>query len=838
MNNTANNNDYKTNDIFDKEVSLFDHATATINPKHIMIKDLLSGIESGIYKNEVNQARHLLATKGKKDYDSFKKKYIPGFTLSVNCNHRKSDSNANGDINDKLISKTGLLQIDIDNISIDELDSLRIKLNNDKYTLFSFLSLSGKGIKIGIRIDEDKHSESFIQAEKYYKETYNLSIDKSVKDIFRLCFISYDPNVYRNPNANIFITKNDKIEKEVSAKLQKPKTNYVLPIDSNRASSYGQRAIQNAVNSINNSINGNRNNIRCKAGYLIGGYISGGLLDENYALHQLEMAVKNNTDLPIAQAMVSIKNAIKKGKLEPITFEKLEKERNEFISKGHNIYPIDTDLNQIKNTEKSPKLPFCFWYEIKDKNNNYDLKIQYTELYGYLKTKGIRKIIFEDNGTKRLLVRIINNVVEEIDIDYIQNMLLNSAINELPEIITAHKTRYDLKELLLKGINVYINDPKLNDLPFIKIEFLQDIKDSAYFFFKNGFIEANANGLQLKDYSQLNGYIWKSQIINHNFKVINDQSLITDFSFSTFTRNICSSRVPNLTFDGARYQSLVTTIGYLLHNYKNSSNKFAVIFSESNLTDEPQGRTGKGLIMQAIGKLRKLTIIDGRNFTFESAFAFQNVSRDTQLILFDDISKNFSFPKLFSVITEGLSYERKHKDRINLSPKDSPKVCISTNYSLNGNSESEKGRKFDMELLCYYNANYKPIDDFKKSFFDEWDIEEWNLFYNFMMMCIRSYFSNNNSIFGYTSDTLNERKLLNSTSPEFVDYADSLPRRSNLVIGDIYNNFIEIYGIDTNKMTKITFSKWLKIYCSFRGINCKVNFINSNGKTIRHYYLE
>jgi len=196
-----------------------------------------------------------------------------------------------------------------------------------------------------------------------------------------------------------------------------------------------------------------------------------------------------------------------------------------------------------------------------------------------------------------------------------------------------NKKKNDLHELLGKAIHVYINDDKLNYyIPFEKIEFQQDTKDKVFFFFKNVFIEISKDSCQFKPYSILEGSIWRTQIIEHDIKLLsnNEFELIDNFVFAKFLKNICTIKEPNRIFDKLRYDSLICTIGYLLHNHKTTSNKLAVILSESNLDIEKvKGGTGKGLIMQSVGKIRKVITIDGKNFTFNSQFAFQNVELDT-----------------------------------------------------------------------------------------------------------------------------------------------------------------------------------------------------------------
>ena len=178
---TSKSNFQQLHGIFNKQISLFDSALITVNPQFITIKDLLFNIQSGTYLEQVNNARELLKVDRSK-YDEYKKKFVPGFTLSTKCIHRKSDSKTNQS-EKKLIYHTGILQIDIDKIGKENLSETKQIIQGDKHTLFCFTSIGGEGLKIGVMIDGDTHKESFLQAEQYYKQSYNLEIDKATKDI-------------------------------------------------------------------------------------------------------------------------------------------------------------------------------------------------------------------------------------------------------------------------------------------------------------------------------------------------------------------------------------------------------------------------------------------------------------------------------------------------------------------------------------------------------------------------------------------------------------------------------------------------------------------------------
>ena len=118
----------------------------------------------------------------------------------------------------------------------------------------------------------------------------------------------------------------------------------------------------------------------------------------------------------------------------------------------------------------------------------------------------------------------------------------------------------------------------------------------------------------------------------------------------------------------------------------------------------------------------------------KKSFPYQLVSADTQILCFDDVKKYFEFERLFSVVTEGLTLEKKNKDAIKIPFKKSPKICITTNYAIRGSGNSFARRKWELELYQHYSNNYTPQDEFGTLFFgDDWNSDEWCEFDNYMI---------------------------------------------------------------------------------------------------------
>ncbi len=237
--------------------------------------------------------------------------------------------------------------------------------------------------------------------------------------------------------------------------------------------------------------------------------------------------------------------------------------------------------------------------------------------------------------------------------------------------------------------------------------------------------------------------------------------------------------------------------------------------------------------MNALSQMKKLVVIDGKAFAFEKSFPYQTVSADTQILCFDDVKKNFDFERLFSVVTEGLTLEKKNKDAIKIPFSKSPKIAITTNYAIKGTGNSFARRKWEVELHQYYNKNRTPLDEFGKHFFADWNDEDWCLFDNYMVACLQGYLKT--GLVKSTFVNLQVRQLSAETSHDFIEWCgliEGTPSNTHLDIGiklmkqDLYYEFIQEYPdyAPKAKMTisRTRFYKWLTAYAVFTtGISLK-----------------
>jgi hypothetical protein len=336
-----------------------------------------------------------------------------------------------------------------------------------------------------------------------------------------------------------------------------------------------------------------------------------------------------------------------------------------------------------------------------------------------------------------------------------------------------------------------------------EIETLKDTKDECYLFYRNCIVKVTANNKEVIGYSDINVGVWKGQVIDRDYVPF-------DHHYSEYRKFIW--KISGEKKD--KYKAFQTVIGYLLHSFKTNSNNKAIIFNDEIISDNPNGRSGKGLFWNALKKLRKVQSLDGKTFDFNKSFPYQNVSTDCQVLVFDDVKKNFNFENLFSVITEGITIEYKGKDSIKLDVTESPKIIITTNYTIKGDSASFNARKYEVEMSSYFNDKYTPMMEFGHELFNEWSEEEWNRFDNYMIECIKIYLAN--GLIEMPLLNLDYRKLLDEIGQEMLNFFNGLTRNKDYLIKEVYNRMLEDFPeLKKRNISQNLMTKRLRKYCDY-----------------------
>lgn len=161
------------------QISIFKNACST-EPVNVDFGSIITGIVNGRWKEKIDHIRTL----NKGEYDIAKRE-LPAVTWSGTFKERKAS---------KIESYSQYVVLDIDHLESQMIESLKKQLHDDEYVCFAFVSPSGQGIKILVKVSTgiENHLAAFLHLQKVFEEKYCLKVDDSGKDVSRLCFISYD----------------------------------------------------------------------------------------------------------------------------------------------------------------------------------------------------------------------------------------------------------------------------------------------------------------------------------------------------------------------------------------------------------------------------------------------------------------------------------------------------------------------------------------------------------------------------------------------------------------------------------------------------------------------
>jgi len=177
------------------KASIFQNYVQWIEDKSLII--IIKSIKEGKYKEQVKTIRNLIAN-GKLDAADKLKKQLPAFTPSGTFN--------NGRKADLLTEYSSHIILDVDKITPEHVTDIIIKAALIPNTFAAFISPSGNGVKILVYVNNpgEYHKTAYAQAAAYYETKLAIKFDPSGKDVSRLCFMSYDPDCFRNLDATPF----------------------------------------------------------------------------------------------------------------------------------------------------------------------------------------------------------------------------------------------------------------------------------------------------------------------------------------------------------------------------------------------------------------------------------------------------------------------------------------------------------------------------------------------------------------------------------------------------------------------------------------------------------
>lgn len=486
-----------------------------------------------------------------------------------------------------------------------------------------------------------------------------------------------------------------------------------------------------------------------------------------------------------------------------------------------------------KVTENS--LRYGLWeFNRKGDNVAYELRgVSRTGMLEFLERSGYYRL----KNDSTIIVCEVGGIVSIVGIEEIKGFIIKH-LDDISDDGLSFKfgnrvvraSKLALRETFQKQCHLSINLGNLEYLnPFTK-EFLTDDMNTAFFPYKDVVIKVSGTDISAINYPKLDGKcVWNGRIINRKNPLESEQ----DDSTSKFEVFICNISVGEVSrVDGFR-----SSMGYLLHNHTRPSIAVATILYDEEVSDgaTPNGGTGKGIIAKAIGQMRRVTRIDGKNYRSEDRFKFQLVTDETQIIWLDDPRSDFDFSDLYSCISEGVSFEAKNQATRVFPPQSSPKFIICSNTVIRSNGTSNSRRQRILEVGSHYKdmasqGCSEPIEKEHGGLFfdnDSWDKDEWARFDLFMLKSTQFYLAHGLVKSEPVNVALNE--LIQHTSTEFVEWVLEQSFEVNIPYDtkEQFEAFKNLHYCDEPQFRLRGFTNMLKKYAVSKGWKHRAKSSNS-----------
>lgn len=542
-----------------------------------------------------------------------------------------------------------------------------------------------------------------------------------------------------------------------------------------------------------------------------------------------------------------------------------------------------------------------------------EFKFRYRRCYNFLLQRGFGRYELKGIG-KFIFIKQDNKIVEEVDSYHIRDY-----VTEFTEQIAEKAHLDDIMDMFYRGAKMYLGPDSLSNLKYINPKFETSDKNFQLLFFKNKYWKITADNIEEHPLSDLQYSVWKDKINDFDAKLLSDDFIkitrfeqkdidaipqntgidtaamlhqfdialsreASDCHFLSFLYNTCEFAWRKLIdpngwrfytdVELARHEdkytltdkletnlhfvSKLTAIGYLLHKYRDKSCEKAVVAMDGRISEvgDSNGRSGKSILGFAIGQVIPQCYIGAKSKDLtDDPFIWEEVSEKTDNIFLDDVRANVDFEFFFPVITGKITINTKGTKKYTLSEAETPKIFITTNHAINGDSGSFRDRKFELAFSDYYNDSHKPIEDFGLNFFTEWDEKQWNYFYNLKARCLQMYFYAQKMGWGVNGtglvqgplERLELRRLRQFIGEAFLTWADeyfgsgdeidsedisnsNMNRR--IARNELFNDFIDKNKNEHKFVNAHKFKKKIISYCHFRKLNFNPHKGLKEGKPI------
>lgn len=338
---------------------------------------------------------------------------------------------------------------------------------------------------------------------------------------------------------------------------------------------------------------------------------------------------------------------------------------------------------------------------------------------------------------------------------------------------------------------------------------IKDDKQNAFQFFRNGWLHITSSVIEFKDYSLLTQLVFKEKIRNRDYVETDESGLYGEYLENAvgFNEYTCS------------------IIGFLVHDFKNSSTGFIPVLTEMCENPEEGGGSGKNVFCDLLKYATSFVNKNCSGLKYDEKF--WQMWTGQRIVALSDLPENFDFGFIKEAATGSILHKRLFKDEVEIPVERTPKIVCQTNYSVENVDGGIRRRIRLLEFTDFYTKTGGIDEHHKKHFPEDWSTEDWNGFDCVIAMALKLYLKQGCKIISPTITATGWNKRFKQTyGPTIADimihYFDSWVAKGN-VSKDEFNKDIADYYADNGvqkkyEVSSIKMNKALDEYCKHQGI--------------------
>lgn len=711
----------------DPKFSFFPNNRADKPTKTLTLEQLVDMVKSGVWAKDVLNLRK---TNDEHIYKRLKDK-LPAVTISGDFKTRDKFKT----LDKRLKNHTGYICLDV-----DKKDNPRMRTKDliDRDAVAEFVSAGGEGKKIIYYCKPvkgaDEHRRIFDTAiNRLAEKGITIKVDPIVKSIASLQYVTFDPLAYFNPKSKVVLQPAKAVERK---KVVKGEVGPLLEQVEDYVRALGSKDVTSSYENWMLLLFGLSYSLG-EAGRPIMHKIC-----KNYkGYSKLECDEKYDSFLSTPSDQVG--KPVTLSTVFHIINEELSAKAKKDLGKKYSITHAVGEATEVADEDSNADLRGLVQWKLilfkkifdKDSEGISELTAHRLNLNEFEKL--LRRLGFyrHEDG----YVQITENIVEQVDVPDILRIVTDYIEKEgdYKFIYKSVEYNFSWEELAHFWREQRASSSMYNQVTASLIHWqpnlLKDTQDSSFIPYSNGVVMVDAKSIKVVPYKNIKEQIWKERILPRSFLYSKKQGMFEQFFINVMGRG----KGLRQKLASVPYKRGLWYFGYILQGTKRQSTARAWLLYD--IMAGNNGRTGKTIIGNAVGKIRSVTIIDGKTLDLKNRFAFQTVSASTEVVFIDDPSKYTSLAPLFNMITGQATFDMKGTKPIVREFK----FLIASNWILEAEGRSEAGRQFVSQLDDHYaktNSLTPIVDEHGKEFFTDWNTKDWSEFDSFCMRALQNHF--------------------------------------------------------------------------------------------------